>query len=619
MRFWILRVLPILAAIHNAADVTAIKGKRSSPSLAERSAPTILTPDFVNAVQKIVDAKKIPGLTLAIVYKDKQTEFGAWGIKSEDGTNMTTDTLFNIGSCSKAFLSASLGILIDDFAHGRNTTPLPPGLSTLTWDTKLAAILPDAWKLMDDWASQKANLIDILSHVSGLQSHDLSYKVNSTVDSVTRNLRNLRPTYELRQQFLYNNQMYMVGSYVVSVLSGMRYADFVTSRIFKPLGMTSSTYSIDAAIQTGRFTDTWTEFGRLIPSWMEDEFEDLMAGPGGVISSVEELTPWVRVMLNGGVDPETNVTIIPPEQFDIITSAHSIVGSSANDQSSTALYGLGWIRFSSVGIDIITHTGGAPGVSTAIAAALEDGLAVIGLANASLKQSYIYAIISEAVQKAMGLANANLKQPSIYAIILETVQKAIGFANANLKRPSIYAIIPEAVQKAFSLAASSSPLANQSTVSRRDLPPTVAARTDGAASPSYSDLAGTYFNAGYGTAELCSVESTSPSCQSVLNDFRSIDKSLSANSMDLFVSWKTPFSSNFRLTANGTQYVLFVGSIYPEGYGKNSTPFSTLGAGAIAKFVVENESVIGFGVFSLDKDEAGSVEETSDIWFVKQE
>ena len=69
----------------------------------------------------------------------------------------------------------------------------------------------------------------------------------------------------------------------------MRYADFVNSRIFKPLGMGSSTYSIDAAIQTGKFTGTWTSFGRLIPPWIEEEFVDLMAGSGGVISSVEEL------------------------------------------------------------------------------------------------------------------------------------------------------------------------------------------------------------------------------------------------------------------------------------------------------------------------------------------
>jgi len=176
-------------------------------------------------------------------------------------------------------------------------------------------------------------------------------------------------------------------------------------------------------------------------------------------------------------------------------------------------------------------------VSTVIAAALSDGFAVIGLANASLKESYVFELILGAAQKAFGLAASSSSSPS-----------------------------------------PSSPLANQSTVSRRrmrDLPEDVAARSDGAASPSYPDFAGIYHNPGYGTAELCSVASTSPSCQSVLNDFRSFDKSLSANSTDLFYSWKTPFSSNIRLSANGTQYVVSVGFIYPEGYGKDYALFDS--------------------------------------------
>ena len=83
--------------------------------------------------------------------------------------------------------------------------------------------------------------------------------------------------------------MYIVGTYIVSKLTGMRYVDFVDKRIFKPLGMSSSTYSIDAAVRTGRFSGTWTSSGRYIPPWQEDVFEDLMAGPAGVISSVEDL------------------------------------------------------------------------------------------------------------------------------------------------------------------------------------------------------------------------------------------------------------------------------------------------------------------------------------------
>jgi hypothetical protein len=45
-------------------------------------------------VQNIVEADGIPGLTLAIVHKTRPAEFGAWGIKSENGTNMTTDVSY---------------------------------------------------------------------------------------------------------------------------------------------------------------------------------------------------------------------------------------------------------------------------------------------------------------------------------------------------------------------------------------------------------------------------------------------------------------------------------------------------------------------------------------------
>ena len=69
---------------------------------------------------------------------------------------------------SKAFLAASVGILMDDYATGRNVTPLPAGLARFDWDTKVADILPGEWELADSWASQKANMRDILAHVSGM-------------------------------------------------------------------------------------------------------------------------------------------------------------------------------------------------------------------------------------------------------------------------------------------------------------------------------------------------------------------------------------------------------------------------------------------------------------------
>jgi CubicO group peptidase (beta-lactamase class C family) len=78
-------------------------------------------------------------------------------------------TVFGIASMSKAFTAAALGLVMDDFAHGRNVTPLPEGLASFTWDTKLEDLLPNDWKLMDEDASQRARVRDILAYVSGLQ------------------------------------------------------------------------------------------------------------------------------------------------------------------------------------------------------------------------------------------------------------------------------------------------------------------------------------------------------------------------------------------------------------------------------------------------------------------
>ena len=84
-------------------------------------------------------------------------------------TDETSQTLFSIGSCSKAFFATALGLLMDDFAQGVNATALPAGVDAFTWETKVKALLPaEDWELADEWATEKLNLRDALSRVSGL-------------------------------------------------------------------------------------------------------------------------------------------------------------------------------------------------------------------------------------------------------------------------------------------------------------------------------------------------------------------------------------------------------------------------------------------------------------------
>ena len=97
-------LLSVTVALHSAVGSSRIEAirprtERSARGVltAERrsnvsgTSATILTPDFIETVQEIVDAGGVQGLTVAIVNKTGPAEFGAWGIKSENGTNMTTD------------------------------------------------------------------------------------------------------------------------------------------------------------------------------------------------------------------------------------------------------------------------------------------------------------------------------------------------------------------------------------------------------------------------------------------------------------------------------------------------------------------------------------------------
>ena len=57
---------------------------------------------------------------------------------------------------------------MEDFAQGVNVTALPPGVTTFDWDTKVKDLVPNGWKLMDGWATEKVTIRDALSHQTGI-------------------------------------------------------------------------------------------------------------------------------------------------------------------------------------------------------------------------------------------------------------------------------------------------------------------------------------------------------------------------------------------------------------------------------------------------------------------
>lgn len=84
--------------------------------------------------------------------------------------------------------------------------------------------------------------------------------------------------------------MYILASQIINKYSGTTFTSFVEGRIFKPLGMTSTTYFVEDAIQTGNMSQAFARGCRRIPHYLADRpVANLIAGAGSIISSAVDM------------------------------------------------------------------------------------------------------------------------------------------------------------------------------------------------------------------------------------------------------------------------------------------------------------------------------------------
>ncbi|KIJ64016.1 hypothetical protein HYDPIDRAFT_28910 [Hydnomerulius pinastri MD-312] len=319
-------------------------------------APKAITPTLSTFIEETMAASKITGLSLAVIRKNGAPEYRTWGKGTEEGDEMAPDTLFHVGSVSKAFCATALGLLIDDFANGKNVVALPSGLTELTWHTRVKDLLPEDWQLMDEWASERATIRNILSHVSGVARHDYSYGPLDTPYDVVKRLRYLKPASELREQWSYINIMYIVATHIVSTYAGKPYTTF-------------------KAEESGKFTQGWTGDGQRRPGLFTESTALLGAGPASLISSAADMSKWVSMWINQGAAPmeiKRSSRSRSTRRSPILTRFALVILLMATTPS------LGTGR----GDSVVPHPGGIPGSSAIVSFLPSDELGIVVLANA---------------------------------------------------------------------------------------------------------------------------------------------------------------------------------------------------------------------------------------------
>lgn len=336
---------------------------------ARAQAPPDWLADFDDEVEQIMDDWSVPGLAIGIV-KDSTIVFSqGFGVRDvEAETPVTDETLFAVGSATKAFTAASLGILHDD--------------GQLDWTTPVQEYLP-RFDMHDAFAAEGMTAVDLLTHRSGLPRHDLLwYGQDLSREALFSRLPHLPPSEPFRTTFQYQNLMYMTAGYLAGQRNGSRWEDLVRQRLFQPLGMSTSTLSVETMQQTSNYARPYGG-GRDSVAAMEFRNIDAIGPAGAINSTVTEMLPWVQLFLNDGTHGDTQV--LDPGTVQQLMQPRIVIESVplqlAAQEAPYTMYALGWFVQPYRGHRLLQHGGNIDGFSALVGFMPDDDLGFVILTN----------------------------------------------------------------------------------------------------------------------------------------------------------------------------------------------------------------------------------------------
>lgn len=321
-------------------------------------------------VRGAMESWEVPGLGLAVVKDDSVVYARGYGVR-ELGTDEPVDenTLFAVGSTSKAFTSALVGLLVD--------------AGEVAWGDPVSEYLPRL-ELHDPWVTRELTVRDLLTHRSGLPRCDqLWYAMEYSREEVLRRVRHCEPESSFRSRFGYQNIMYLAAGRVASELAGPRWDRLVEERIFGPLEMDRSNTSVDSLEGMANVATPHAEVdGEVRPvPWRDID----NVGPAGSInSSAIEMAQWVRLHLNEGT--YEGRTVLGDSTVAEMHRAHMLrerEGPRSELFPSThfSAYGLGWFLRDYRGRKVVEHGGAIDGMRAQVGMIPEEELGVVVLTN----------------------------------------------------------------------------------------------------------------------------------------------------------------------------------------------------------------------------------------------
>ena len=345
---------------------------------------TGLSPDFAPMVHRLMERDQIPGLAVGVVERGHIVFARGFGYRDVDRRlPVTPDTLFPLGSCSKAFTATAIALLADE---GR-----------IALDTPVRTYLPD-FSLEDPVASATLTTRDILTHRSGLPRHDLFwYRAPFSRDELYHRLRFLEPSGPPRAQWRYNSLMFVVAGRIVEKVSGESWENFVQARILLPLNMRRTLLSAEAME---------TDSDHAVPYALRDgsvqkipmlKRLSAIAPAGAVQTTVNDLARWLTFHAT------RSPPILGEGMWRELHRPQAEMPAPAEPEVQHPYYALGWIHESYRGHRLVVHNGAIDGFTVHLGFLPETGQGLILLMNRDLATAALMALAYSAYDRLLGL------------------------------------------------------------------------------------------------------------------------------------------------------------------------------------------------------------------------
>jgi CubicO group peptidase (beta-lactamase class C family) len=324
---------------------------------------------FDQYMEKLLKDWNTPGVGVGIVVKDKLVFVKGYGYRDyEKKLPVTPNTLFQIASNTKLFTAAAIGLLVEE--------------KKLDWDKPVQQYVPII-QFYNDELNNTVTIRDMLSHRTGISRHDVIwYKSDLTRKELFDRLKYLEPSQPLRQGFLYNNMMYAASGYIIEYLTQKTWEDFVSERIFKPLDMTNTVFTIQEMEQNPDHGVPYNEKRDTTLLYRIPYYEDVLGmGPAGsIVSSINDMSHWLIALMNGGkyrgkqVIPENVVkaTLEPS-----IALPNTGLENKGYKELLNSVYGMGRWSASYRGHYLAYHGGDLPGFHSHISCMPYDSIGVV--------------------------------------------------------------------------------------------------------------------------------------------------------------------------------------------------------------------------------------------------